>query len=87
MGKVYEASTLLAYAKDRVQAYKTFDEQLDALKKALHAVATLGNEFQGNGADSIKDFYTLQVDIVGKTWCRHIKPILIVLQIMQNKLN
>ncbi|MEH7507960.1 T7SS effector LXG polymorphic toxin, partial [Priestia megaterium] len=64
MGKVYEASTLLAYAKDRVQAYKTFDEQLDALKKALHAVATLGNEFQGNGADSIKDFYTLQVDIV-----------------------
>ncbi len=64
MGKVYEASTLLAYAKDRVQAYKAFDEQLDALKKALHAVATLGNEFQGNGADSIKGFYTLQVDIV-----------------------
>ncbi|MEH7362090.1 T7SS effector LXG polymorphic toxin [Priestia megaterium] len=64
MGKVYEASTLLAYAKDRVQAYKAFDEQLEALKKALHAVATLGNEFQGNGADSIKDFYTLQVDIV-----------------------
>ncbi|MBN8435691.1 ribonuclease YeeF family protein [Priestia flexa] len=64
MGKVYEASTLLAYAKDRVQAYKAFDEQLEALKKALHAVATLGNEFQGNGADSIKGFYTLQVDIV-----------------------
>ncbi|MDE8674458.1 T7SS effector LXG polymorphic toxin [Priestia aryabhattai] len=64
MGKVYEASTLLAYAKDRIQAYKAFDEQLDALKKALHAVATLGNEFQGNGADSIKGFYTLQVDIV-----------------------
>lgn len=33
MGKVYEASTLLAYAKDRVQAYKAFDEQLEALKK------------------------------------------------------
>ncbi|MGP0686480.1 T7SS effector LXG polymorphic toxin [Priestia aryabhattai] len=64
MGKVYEASTLLAYAKDRVQAYKAFDEQLEALKKALHAVATIGNEFQGNGADSIKGFYTSQVDIV-----------------------
>ncbi|WP_309148714.1 T7SS effector LXG polymorphic toxin [Priestia megaterium] len=64
MGKVYEASTLLAYAKDRVQAYKAFDEQLEALKKALHAVATLDHEFQGKGADSIKGFYKSQVDIV-----------------------
>jgi predicted ribonuclease toxin of YeeF-YezG toxin-antitoxin module len=64
MGKVYEASTLLAYATDRMQAYKAFDEQLDALKKALHAVATLDHEFQGKGADSIKGFYTSQVDIV-----------------------
>ncbi|MBX9988046.1 MULTISPECIES: T7SS effector LXG polymorphic toxin [Priestia] len=67
MGKVYEASTLLAYAKDRVQAYKAFDEQLDALKKALHAVATLDHEFQGKGADSIKGFYTSQIDMV-KHW-------------------
>ncbi|MCM3541735.1 T7SS effector LXG polymorphic toxin [Priestia megaterium] len=64
MGKVYEASTLLAYAKDRVEAYKAFDEQLDVLKKALHAVATLDHEFQGKGADSIKGFYKSQVDIV-----------------------
>lgn len=64
MGKVYEASTLLAYAKDRVQAYKAFDEQLEALKKAFHAVATLDHEFQGKGADSIKGFYKSQVDIV-----------------------
>ena len=64
MGKVYEANTLLAYAKDRVQAYKAFDEQLEALKKALHAVATLDNEFQGKGADNIKGFYKTQVDIV-----------------------
>jgi len=64
MGKVYEASTLLAYAKDRVEAYKAFDEQLDALKKALHAVATLDHEFQGKGADSIKGFYASQVDMV-----------------------
>ncbi|MED3871862.1 T7SS effector LXG polymorphic toxin [Priestia megaterium] len=64
MGKVYEASTLLAYAKDRVEAYKAFDEQLDVLKKALHAVATLDHEFQGKGADSIKGFYTSQVDMV-----------------------
>ncbi|MGR6338775.1 T7SS effector LXG polymorphic toxin [Priestia megaterium] len=67
MGKVYEASTLLAYAKDRAQAYKAFDEQLDALKKALHAVTTLDHEFQGKGADSIKGFYTSQVDMV-KHW-------------------
>ncbi|MGX1376203.1 putative ribonuclease toxin of YeeF-YezG toxin-antitoxin module [Priestia megaterium] len=64
MGKVYEDSTLLAYAKDRVEAYKAFDEQLDVLKKALHAVATLDHEFQGKGADSIKDFYASQVDMV-----------------------
>ncbi|MHC5531782.1 T7SS effector LXG polymorphic toxin [Priestia megaterium] len=67
MGKVYEASTLLAYAKDRVQAHKAFDEQLKALEKALHAVATLDHEFQGKGADSIKGFYTSQVDMV-KHW-------------------
>ncbi|MEH6930361.1 T7SS effector LXG polymorphic toxin [Priestia megaterium] len=64
MGKIYEANTLLAYAKDRVQAYKAFDQQLDALKKALHAVATLDHEFQGKGADNIKDFYKTQVDTV-----------------------
>ena len=64
MGKVYEANTLLAYAKDRVQAYKAFDEQLEALKKALHAMATLDHEFQGKGADNIKGFYKTQVDTV-----------------------
>ncbi|MBE2978193.1 T7SS effector LXG polymorphic toxin [Priestia megaterium] len=64
MGKVYEANTLLAYAKGRVQAYKLFDEQLDALKKALHDVATLDHEFQGKGADNIKSFYKTQVDTV-----------------------
>ncbi len=57
MEEVYEASTLLAYAKDRVQAYKAFDEQLDALKKALHAVATLDHEFHGKVPNSIKGLY------------------------------
>lgn len=47
MGKVYEVSTLLAYAKDRVQAYKAFDKEIEALKKALHAVAKLNHEFKG----------------------------------------
>lgn len=33
MGKVYEASSLLAYAKERVSTYKKLNEELGELKK------------------------------------------------------
>ncbi|MGG3193017.1 MULTISPECIES: T7SS effector LXG polymorphic toxin [Priestia] len=65
MGKVYEASSLLAYAKERVSTYKKLNEELGDLKKALQSVANLDTEFQGKGADQIKHFYQMQVDVVG----------------------
>ncbi|MEH7468532.1 T7SS effector LXG polymorphic toxin [Priestia megaterium] len=65
MGKVYEASSLLAYAKERVSTYKKLNQELGELKKALQGVANLDTEFQGKGADQIKKFYQMQVDVVG----------------------
>lgn len=59
MGKVYEASSLLAYAKERVSTYKKLNEELGDLKKALQSVANLDTEFQGKGADQIKHFYQM----------------------------
>ncbi|MGE7219248.1 T7SS effector LXG polymorphic toxin [Priestia koreensis] len=64
MGKVYEAHTLLYAAREREEAYKSLYGQLKVLKKALHSVATLDDDFKGKGADKIKNFYQAHVDIV-----------------------
>ncbi|MEW4286197.1 T7SS effector LXG polymorphic toxin [Priestia koreensis] len=64
MGKVYEAHTLLYAAREREEAYKSLYGQLKVLKKALHSVATLDDDFKGKGADKIKHFYQAHVDIV-----------------------
>ncbi|MEI2362855.1 hypothetical protein [Priestia megaterium] len=40
MGKVYEASSLLAYAKERVSTYKKFNEELGELMKIWQMYCT-----------------------------------------------
>lgn len=62
--KVYEAKTLVAAMEERAKHYKTFQEQLNDLKKAFQAVVDLGDDFKGKGADAIKDFYRAQIDVV-----------------------
>ncbi|MBM7702298.1 T7SS effector LXG polymorphic toxin [Metabacillus iocasae] len=64
MEKVYESSTLLDAAKERVKSYEALEKQLQPLKQALQGMADLGDDFQGKGADNIKAFYRRHVDVV-----------------------
>ncbi|MGF7534463.1 T7SS effector LXG polymorphic toxin [Bacillus mexicanus] len=69
MSKVFEAKALIKEAKSRKKQYETLEEQLETLKKAFQAVADLGDDFKGKGADNIKDFFQGQADIVD-TWLK-----------------
>ncbi|MCB6218797.1 ribonuclease YeeF family protein [Bacillus paralicheniformis] len=62
--KVFEASSLIEAANKRKKEYETFEDQLQTLKKAFLGVADLGDDFQGKGADNIKDFFRGQAEIV-----------------------
>ncbi|KAA6447354.1 ribonuclease YeeF family protein [Bacillus swezeyi] len=61
--KIYEANTLVSAMKERSQQYQDLREQISALKKQFHGVMNLGDDFQGEGAESIKDFYQAQADV------------------------
>ena len=62
--KVFEASSLIEAANKRKKEYEAFEDQLQTLKKAFLGVADLGDDFQGKGADNIKDFFRGQAEIV-----------------------
>ncbi|MFC8149042.1 T7SS effector LXG polymorphic toxin [Bacillus paralicheniformis] len=62
--KVFEAHSLIEAANNRKKQYETLEDQLQTLKKAFLGVADLGEDFQGKGADNIKDFYKGQAEIV-----------------------
>lgn len=64
MSKVFESKSLIEEAKSRKKQYETLEEQLNTLKKAFQGVADLGDNFKGNGADNIKDFFQGQAEIV-----------------------
>lgn len=55
--KIYEAKTLISAMKERSTQYQDLKEQIADLKKQFHGVVNLGEDFQGEGADAIKDFY------------------------------
>ncbi|MEC0633371.1 T7SS effector LXG polymorphic toxin [Bacillus haynesii] len=62
--KILESSSLVEAANKRKKEYEAFEEQLQTLKKAFLGVADLGDDFQGKGADNIKDFFRGQAEIV-----------------------
>ncbi|MCY9148782.1 ribonuclease YeeF family protein [Bacillus haynesii] len=62
--KILESSSLVEAANKRKKEYETFEDQLQTLKKAFLGVADLGDDFQGKGADNIKDFFRGQAEIV-----------------------
>nr|WP_268878651.1 T7SS effector LXG polymorphic toxin [Bacillus altitudinis] len=57
MGKILDAKALTSAMDTRAKHYQELREQMIDLKKALHGVANLGDDFTGKGADNIKSFY------------------------------
>ncbi|MDE1418929.1 ribonuclease YeeF family protein [Bacillus licheniformis] len=62
--KILESSSLIEAANKRKKEYEAFEKQLQTLKKTFLGVADLGDDFQGKGADNIKDFFRGQAEIV-----------------------
>ncbi|WP_454098470.1 T7SS effector LXG polymorphic toxin [Metabacillus sp. SLBN-84] len=67
--KVYEAKTLVSAMEKRAHQYEDLKEQVTHLKNQFLDIANLGDEFQGQGAEAIKGFYSAQAD-VADAWIR-----------------
>jgi predicted ribonuclease toxin of YeeF-YezG toxin-antitoxin module len=67
--QTYDAEALIAAAEARAKHYQTLRDQFHSLRTAFQQIAGLGSDFQGKGADAIKEFYAAQVT-VADSWLR-----------------
>ncbi|MDF2858731.1 MAG: hypothetical protein K0Q87_4582, partial [Neobacillus sp.] len=67
--KTYDAESLIAAANAQAKHYQTLRDQFGTLRAAFNQIAGLGSDFQGHGADAIKNFYAAQVNVVD-AWLR-----------------
>ncbi|MDL4839501.1 LXG domain-containing protein, partial [Aquibacillus rhizosphaerae] len=66
--KVLDSKALVATMNERQSHYRVLRGQLAGLKRDFQGMIYAG-DFQGQGADAIKDFYRAQVDVV-EAWLR-----------------
>lgn len=67
--QTYDAKSLIVAARAHVEHYHTLRSQFHTLRAAFQQIANLGSDFQGHGADAIKQFYAAQVN-VADSWLR-----------------
>ncbi|WKB36324.1 T7SS effector LXG polymorphic toxin [Terrilactibacillus sp. S3-3] len=65
---VFEAQTLIAAVKARAKQYEALKDQFQHLKTAFQNITDL-DDFQGKGAQAIKEFYQAQIDVIN-AWLR-----------------
>ncbi|WKB36043.1 T7SS effector LXG polymorphic toxin [Terrilactibacillus sp. S3-3] len=65
---VFEAQTLIAAVKARAKQYEALKGQFQLLKTAFQRITQM-DDFQGKGAQAIKQFYQAQIDVVN-AWLR-----------------
>lgn len=69
--KTYDSESLIAAANAHAKQYETMRSQFHTLRTAFTQITTLGSDFQGQGAEAIKSFYSAQVNVV-EAWLRMI---------------
>ncbi|QNF30000.1 T7SS effector LXG polymorphic toxin [Metabacillus elymi] len=67
--KVLDTKSFIHTMKDRSQGYKNLREQLEQVKRKCNDIVNLDDQFQGKGADAIKNFYQAQIDVI-EAWLR-----------------
>lgn len=67
--KTYDAESLIPAANAWMNHYQTLRNQFHTLRAAFNQIVNLGTDFQGKGAEAIKNFYAAQVNIVD-AWLR-----------------
>ncbi|BBN98082.1 ribonuclease YeeF family protein [Sporolactobacillus terrae] len=67
--QTYEAESLIAAARAHAAHYRTLRGQFHTLRHAFQQISGLGSDFQGKGAEAIKQFYAAQVNVVD-AWLR-----------------
>ncbi|MCO7125895.1 LXG domain-containing protein [Sporolactobacillus shoreicorticis] len=67
--QTYDAKELITAAKAHAKHYQTLRDQFHRLRAAFQQIAGLGSDFQGHGAQAIKQFYTAQVNVTD-SWLR-----------------